>query len=460
MKKYFLLSLFLLLVGCSTELDDLRVSDEQVNRMQVLYNQADGQLDTDPAKAIQTAKRMLELAERMPYRAGRGDAHHLLGLAYDFKGKYDSAAYHHTKALEERRELDDETKKAKSYVNLGIIYRRLGMLKEARDYQETAIMIWKKLGDVQNEANAYRNLGLVEQEAKRYDQAEAAYKHSLHLHQRLGNQAKVARLYNDLGAVNELKESGDSTANDSTILAYYQQALRLSSTGDEYALGWLLGNIGRSYNSLHQPDSGLGFLLQAKTKLENLPLETQRKHTLIGVYNGIAESYIQKLDFTRALIMLEKAERLDQVVTGSFREEFLDTYQLFQDIYTAQKKPAQVNHYQKKHQGIQAELANIAIVAENVQLKAQVQVKNQENFFLWQTRVEMERMYNLMQIILIPVCLLLIIGGWRHYKQSRMMKIYNTVLINALPGFDFTDTKVIPPPDEENEEKKEGSNFD
>jgi tetratricopeptide (TPR) repeat protein len=451
MKKYFLFSLFLLLMGCSNELDDLRVSDNQVNRIQVLYNQADKQLDTDPAKGMQTAKRMLELAEHMHYRAGRGDAH-------DVQGKYDSAAYHHMIALEQRRELNDGKALGKSYANLGIVHRHLGLLKEARNCQEAAIAIWKKLDNVQSEANAYRNLGLIEQDAKNWAEAEKAYTRSLKLYQKLGNQTKVARLYNDLGAVNELKESNDSTANDSTILAYYQQALRLSSTDDAYGLGWLLSNIGRSYNRLHRPDTALTFLLQAKTKVESLPVETLESHTLVNVYNGMANSYIQKADFARAIEVLQKAEGLDQVVTGSFREEFLDTYQLFQDIYTAQKKPAQVRHYKERYELIQAQLAHIKNLAEIVQLRSQVQVKNQENFLLWKTRVEMERMYNLVKMILIPLCLLLIIGGWRHYKQSRMMKIYNNVLINALPGFDFTDTKVIPPPDDE--ENKEGSNFD
>jgi hypothetical protein len=59
MKKR-LLVLSLVLVGCSTEMDDLRVSDEQVSRMAVIYDQANAQLDTEPVKAIQTAKQMLK----------------------------------------------------------------------------------------------------------------------------------------------------------------------------------------------------------------------------------------------------------------------------------------------------------------------------------------------------------------------------------------------------------------
>jgi tetratricopeptide (TPR) repeat protein len=168
MKKICLyLALYLVLVGCSSELDDLRVSDEQEKRMTVLYTQADKQLDTDPAKGMQTAKRMLELAEVMHYRAGRGDAHYLLGIGYDAQGKYDSAAYHHMIALQERKEMDDDKALGKSYANLGIVYRHLGLLKEARNCQEAAIAIWKKLDNVQSEANAYHNLGLIEQDARK-----------------------------------------------------------------------------------------------------------------------------------------------------------------------------------------------------------------------------------------------------------------------------------------------------
>jgi tetratricopeptide (TPR) repeat protein len=121
------LALYLVLVGCSTEMDDLRISDEQVNHMEVLYGQAIDQLGTDPTKAIQTAKQILESAEEVNYRTGIGDAQHVLGLAYDFRGRYDSAAYHHLIALEQRRELNDETKLGKSYDNLGIVYLQLGV---------------------------------------------------------------------------------------------------------------------------------------------------------------------------------------------------------------------------------------------------------------------------------------------------------------------------------------------
>jgi hypothetical protein len=90
--------------------------------MEALYDQANAQLDTDTTKAIQTTRQMLESAEMIEYKTGIGDAHHVLGLAYDFQGKYDSSAYHHLIALQERRELNDEKKKGKSYVNLGILY--------------------------------------------------------------------------------------------------------------------------------------------------------------------------------------------------------------------------------------------------------------------------------------------------------------------------------------------------
>jgi|GEM_PF-1730906 len=451
MRKHFLLSLFLLLIGCRTEVDDLRISDEQKKRLAALYKQADAQLDTDPAKTIQTSRRLLESAENLHYRTGIGDAHHLLGLAYDFKGKYDSAAYHHLIALQERRELDDDKKRAKSYVNLGIVYRRLGLLKEARNCQEIAIDIWKKLSNRPSEANAYRNLGLIEQDAKQYDKAESAYKHSLHLYQRLGDQAEVANLYNDLGAVNELKlaSPNDSTANDSTILGHYQQALRLSSTDDGYALGLLLCNIGRSYNRLHQPDSGLAFLLQAQNKLASVPLKGY-SHILVSVYNDLADSYIQKADFKKAIKTLEKAEELDKLVTGLFRKRFLDTYQLFQDIHRIQKNFAQVRQYQKQYQVIEAEVSRI------LQLESQVQVKNQEKHLSEMKRLELEGMDHFAKTILIPGCvllfLLLIFIIWRQVKQDRRIRRYQIMIMSWLPDFDFDERR--------NEKNKNGKNKD
>jgi tetratricopeptide (TPR) repeat protein len=245
--------------------------------------------------------------------------------------------------------------------------------------------------------------------------------------------------------VNELKERNDSTANDSTILAYYQQALRLSSPDDEYALGWLLGNIGRSYNRLHQPDSGLTFLRRAQTKLAGVPLETLEVHTLVAVYNAIAESYIQKADFTKALQILEKAEGLNKVIIGPSRKEFLDTYQLFQDIYRVQKKPAPVRYYREIYELIRAQLANIETQARIVQLERQVQVKNQEKHLLEMRRLELEGIDRFAKTILIPVSLLLFLSlifiVWRQVKQDRRIRKYQIMIMACLPHFDFDERR-------------------
>ena len=256
-----------------------------------------------------------------------------------------------------------------------------------------------------------------------------------------------------------LKERNDSAANDSTVLAYYHQSLRLSSTNDEYALGWLLINIGRSYNSLHQPDTALSFLFQAKTKLESLPLETLGSHTLVIAYNAIAESYIQKADFTKALNILEKAEGLDKFVVGPLRREFLDTYQLFQDIYRIQKNFAQVRQYQKQYKIIQDQLANIKAQARIVQLESQVQVKNQEKHLLEMRHLELKGMDRFAKTILIPAFLLLFLSlifiVWRQVKQDRRIRRYQIMIMACLPHFDFDERRKGKNKNEEDEKEPE-----
>jgi len=438
-KRSLVLSLVLslALVGCSTEIDDLLISDEQKNRMAALYDQANAQLDTDTTKAIQTARQMLESAEIIEYKTGIGDAHHLLGLAYDFQGKYDSSAHHHLIALRQRQELNDEKKKGKSYVNLGILYWHLGLLKEARDCHEAAIAIWEELGNVQSEANAYYNLGLIEQDAKNWSEAAKAYQHSLHLHQKLDNQATVAKLYNNLAIINESKE--DQPKDDRKILGYYKKALQIvQSSNDGYAIGWINCNIGRTYNTLNKADSALLFLSKAQDHLDLLPGE---KQSLVVVYNSMAEAYQRKKEWKQAIQVLEKAERIENQVTGKFKEVYQDTYQLFQDIYAAQRNTAQVKHYQRKYQAIQSELAYIKEQAEIVQLRTQVQVKDLQNFLSWQRQHYLEGMNSFMKMILVPVCLLLVVVIWLYIKQSKMKRIYETVIMNGMPHFDFDERK-------------------
>lgn len=427
MKKYFLFSSLLLLIGCNIETDNLRISNEQLNKIQLLYNQADAQLDTDPERASKTAQKLLELTEALHHRAGIGDAHYLLGLAHDFQGKYDTAVYHHLLALNQRKELSDQLGKGKSYANLGIVYRRLGLTKEARECQEVAIFIWEDLANKKSEANAYHNLGLVEQDDRQYNKAEIAYKHSLYLYQQLGNKAKAARLYNDLAAVKELKSNDYSNS-----LAYYQQSLRLSSTDDQYGIGWLEGNIGRMYNKLHQPDSALTFLLRAKTKLENTSRE---KHTLVAVYNAIAESYTQKSDFPKAIEILEKAETLDKAVTGLFRKELADTYKLFQAVYKSQHNTAQVRHYQNKYQIVQEQLTNIKAQARIVQLESQGKVKDVEIAIAEERHQETIIKYSQTRIGLVVLCSILILLVWVIIVMYKKVRKYRNVALSILPEY-------------------------
>jgi tetratricopeptide (TPR) repeat protein len=151
----------------------------------------------------------------------------------------------------------------------------------------------------------------------------------------------------------------------------------VQSSNDGYAIGWLNGSIGITYNSLNKTDSAVFFLSKAQDHLELLPDE---KQSLVLVYNNMAEAYQRKKEWSHAIYVLEKAEGIENQVTGKLRKVYLDTYQLFQSVYSRQKNTAQVKHYQRKYQVIQAQLDHIENLAEIVQLRNQVKVKDQQNF--------------------------------------------------------------------------------
>jgi hypothetical protein len=161
------------------------------------------------------------------------------------------------------------------------------------------------------------------------------------------------------------------------------------------------------------------------------------------VYNAIADSYIQKADWVRAIAVLQKAEGLDRFVVGPFRKEFLDTYQLFQSAYSGQRNSTRVRHYQSHYQVVKAQLDNIENLARIVKLEKQLQVKDQKEFLVWERQRDMQARYNYLKVILIPACLLLIILIWLSIKQSKIIRIYKRVLLHGMPDFDFDERKKL-----------------
>jgi tetratricopeptide (TPR) repeat protein len=81
---------------------------------------------TDPDKAMEYGKEMLQLSEQIGFRKGVGTAYNCIGVVYYIKGDYFLALDFYKKSLEIKLELNNKTGASSTYSNIGIILCHAG----------------------------------------------------------------------------------------------------------------------------------------------------------------------------------------------------------------------------------------------------------------------------------------------------------------------------------------------
>lgn len=171
--------------------------------------------------------------------------------AYNNLGDFRAALELCGKAIDVRRQLDDELRLARTLNNLGISQQYLGMLAEARESFSEALEINRRLDDARGEGINLSNLGLVAMAGEHYTDAMAFFESAARLARR-GMGEPWARAQEALALMNQGVVLERVGAFREALDRYRWAAERLDD-GDPWRRAALEVNIGVVYRNLGDP---------------------------------------------------------------------------------------------------------------------------------------------------------------------------------------------------------------
>jgi class 3 adenylate cyclase/tetratricopeptide (TPR) repeat protein len=251
-----------------------------------------------------------DLAEKLDYPKGQGDAMNFRGVTEDIHGNWKEAIEYFEKALEIRKQLTDLPGQASLYNNIGNVYESLEMYPESLKAYRLALKIRRDLGDEKKELRALYNLSITYESIGNYPEALETIFQFLERTGTEGDTTEIANAYNVVGNImSELDRFEEA-------LDYYLKARKLhSEVGNEYELAGAVQNIGYIYDALGE---------------ELIERDTFDKKEAQFLFNEAVKYYENSLSMTRRLEDEEgRAEVLNNLGTtykniGTFYREIND----------------------------------------------------------------------------------------------------------------------------------------
>lgn len=354
MKKLALItqiSLFaILLLFClpantqQSKIDSLRnILENQGNdtfKVKILYSLSKAYINSDqPDKGIEFAKLGVELGRTLKFENGVAICLQNVGLAFYYKGQFDSALIQFEKRLEIVKKLKDTLGIAKTYDNISVIYSHFGKVDEAIDLRKQANQIYEKYNATNNLASGYTWIGNFYKEQGKYDEALELYLKSLEIYEaendienvgypllnissvyRYLKQYELAREYGER-AKDALQKAGNmngvGTAQYRLALILldegkYEEAIQFlfdskaifSETQNQYMVTLTNQALGTCYINTGDVDKASGFYHEALTNAEKMG----DKVVLGTMFQNIGTEYFAKGNNKQALEYLQKSK--------------------------------------------------------------------------------------------------------------------------------------------------------
>ena len=179
------------------------------------------------------------LTESIKDMASLSEFKKIMGLAWYFKGSYDSAAVHYYKALDIIKDQNAPKVKAGILNELGKLYRKTKDLDRSLQMYDEAFDIYKKLDDEDNMATILNESGVVFEYREDYAEAIRRYKASLAIREKLKDVNGKAYSLSFLGGVYTLQK------NFKEAEAYLMQSLEIrKQLKDSFAIALNYTDLG------------------------------------------------------------------------------------------------------------------------------------------------------------------------------------------------------------------------
>jgi len=318
-------------------------------------------------KGVLIARKALDLAQSIDYKAGETDAINVIGINFDINGKPDSAAYYFHLFLKNSQEVNDTLRIGRAYNNMGMLNWHQGNFTEAIEMFYESLKINESLGNIIGIGNGNSNIGLIYMELMQYHKSLEFSKKSFDIRREIKDSTRLTSSCNNIGVC--FKNLGQI---DSAVF-YYQLGIKYAiALENERKLAELYNNLGNLYvendeknkgyeillkatglnksetskSSLYNSLSGTAYLLNKPEEALNYALKSLKVNQEVDAYGHLYNSYLnvanayflnQKYDKAQAYY-LKWGEAKDTIFSREQAEAVAD----FETRYQTEKKEMEI----------------------------------------------------------------------------------------------------------------------
>ncbi|TSD66226.1 tetratricopeptide repeat protein [Inquilinus sp. KBS0705] len=200
MNKFYPLFI-LLLFGCSVYAKGyIDVSAADTTEVNNLNSQAFNNRFTNPEQTVEVAQKALDMAEKLQYNRGIGEAYRVMGVGKYYLNQAGAAIGDYLKALDYFKKINDLRSQAKVYNNIGNLYLDNNNDK-ALDYLKNALSIARQISDPKVTASLYMNIGNVYYRKKSFNQALIWYDKSNVIFSKIKDSTNLVQCLQNRGVI-------------------------------------------------------------------------------------------------------------------------------------------------------------------------------------------------------------------------------------------------------------------
>ncbi|MCX6250868.1 MAG: AraC family transcriptional regulator [Bacteroidetes bacterium] len=258
----------------------------------------------------------------------------LCGDAYNQKGDYQKAIHYFTEtekscdSLIKNDSLKNSVKKLYSilYTNMGLLYHTLDSVKKPLTYFENALKYAMEINDSTRIAASYCNIGMICKRQKKYKLASHAYLLALKLSRNICDKHYECKILNNIANIFENQDKIDSA------MLFIKMARKISiELGDKSNLTIVNRNIARYFIQSGQYDSAYYYISMALV----ISQEIGALQKISENYKVLSEVYEKKGKKELALKYYKRYEELKDSVSG---QETREKIAEIQTKYETEKK--------------------------------------------------------------------------------------------------------------------------
>ncbi len=240
--------------------------EDVVRRLEAYHHQGDVlQLAGRNDEAIESFRKMLEIAWRLDLKAKGGAAHNRIGRVYRAIGQLEEAMRHLGTGHALFDAADDARGVASSLDDVGKVHWMRGAYEPADRFMRRSLEIRRELETVspieqgRSIALSLNNLGLVYQDSGRFEEAHGMFQEALHIRREIGDLPGMAQTLNNIATIHQ--DSGDH----GRATELWNEALEYAvGVGDRMRQAVILTNLGENAYRQKQPAAAIAVLKKAE----------------------------------------------------------------------------------------------------------------------------------------------------------------------------------------------------